>query len=152
MLNAEGAWHALAMTEEQQSTPEPVFRHAITVRYGECDMQGVVFNPNYMVYADDVCDRWLIAALGRDWNTRFDVAVKKATLEWHAAAHHGDVIDFALAVKRWGNTSFDVTITATVQEKPVITATFVYVSVAPGSHAPTPVPPDVRQELSKVWS
>lgn len=126
----------------------PLFRHTITVRYGECDMQGVVFNPNYLVYVDDVCDCWLIAALGDEWSARFDCVVKKATLEWHAAARHNDVIEFGLSVTRWGNTSFDVSVSATVEGRPIATATVVYVSVAPGSHTPAPVPGDVQRELS----
>lgn len=113
-------------------------------------MQGVVFNPNYMVYVDDVCDRWLIAALGRDWNSRFDCVVKKATLEWHSAAHHGDEIEFALAVTRWGNTSFDVVVRATVSAEPVVIATLVYVSVAPGTHTPSPVPERIRRLLESA--
>ena len=128
--------------------PPTVARHAVIVRYGECDMQGVVFNPNYLVYADDICDRWLIAALGRDWKTRFDCVVKKASLEWHAAAHHNDVIDLALSVTRWGTTSFDVTVAATVEGKPVVTISLVYISVAPGSHTPAPVPGAVKRQLS----
>ena len=135
------------MEMQDVDLPAPVFRHRITVRYGECDMQGVVFNPNYLVYVDDVCDRWLIASLGRDWNTRFDCMVKKATLEWHAAAQHNDTIEFALAVTRWGNTSFDVTVTAAVEGKPVVTVTLVYISVAPGSHTPVAVPEAVKREL-----
>lgn len=124
------------------------FRHSVTVRYGECDMQGVVFNPNYLVYVDDVCDRWLIAALGGGWNKRFDCVVKKATVEWHAAAHHGDRIDFRLAVTRWGNTSFDVRVESEVGGRPVVTVDLVYISVAPGSHSPAPVPPEIREALS----
>jgi len=125
-----------------------VFRKAITVRYGECDMQGVVFNPNYMVYVDDVCDGWLTASLGRDWNSKFDCVVKKATIEWHSSAHHGETIDFGLSVTRWGKTSFDVTVEATHDGNRVIAATLVYISVQPGSHIPVPVPEWVRGELA----
>jgi acyl-CoA thioester hydrolase len=136
------------MEAEGAQPARPVYRKTITVRYGECDMQGVVFNPNYMVYIDDVCDGWLIAALGRDWNSKFDCVVKKATLEWHSAAHHGDAIAFDLSVVRWGNTSFDVMVDATVDGRQVITATLVYISVQPGSHLPVPVPEAIRRELA----
>ena len=126
------------------------FRHAITVRYGECDMQGVVFNPNYLVYVDDVCDRWLTAALGPEWSSTFDCVVKKATLEWHSAARHGETIEFILSVTRWGGSSFDVRVAAAVGGREIVTVDLVYVSVAPGTHTPTPVPDDVRSALSSV--
>lgn len=127
------------------------FRHAVTVRYGECDMQGVVFNPNYLVYVDDVCDRWLIAALGPDWSSTFDCVVKKASLEWHSAARHGDTIDFGLFVERWGTSSFDVRVNAEVAGRRVVTVDLVYVSVAPGTHSPAPVPEEVRAALTRAY-
>ena len=30
----------------------PDFVHELRVRYGECDPQGIVFNPNYLAYFD----------------------------------------------------------------------------------------------------
>jgi YbgC/YbaW family acyl-CoA thioester hydrolase len=32
--------------------------HEIRVRYGEVDMQRVVFNANYLAYCDDAADLW----------------------------------------------------------------------------------------------
>ena len=35
------------------------FRHRLRVRYSECDMQGVVFNANYLTYFDTaVTELW----------------------------------------------------------------------------------------------
>jgi acyl-CoA thioester hydrolase len=123
------------------------FRHTITVRYGECDMQGVVFNANYLAYVDDVCDRWLTSSLGPDWNRQFDAMVKKASLEWHSASRHGDALEFALQPTRWGNSSFDVRVAASVGGRPVVTVDVTYISVAPGSHAPLPIPAGIRRAL-----
>jgi acyl-CoA thioester hydrolase len=124
------------------------FRHSMMVRYGECDMQGVVFNANYLAYADDVCDHWLFATIGRDWSERFDCVLKKASVEWRSAARHGDIIDFRLVVTRWGNTSFHVGVEGSVDGRPVASISLVYISVAPGSHEPVPVPAAIRDALS----
>lgn len=43
------------------------FVHRVRVRYGDCDMQGVVFNANYVAYVDDAMDMWLQHALGEDY-------------------------------------------------------------------------------------
>ncbi len=126
------------------------FIHEIQVRYGECDMQGVVFNPNYLVFADDVVDHWFIERLGRDWAQRFDCAVKKSSLEWHSAARHGDRVRFEVRVPRWGNTSFTVVQEASVDGRPVVTIEMLYISVRPGSHEPVPVPPEVREALGRA--
>ena len=40
--------------------------HRIRVRYGECDMQRVVFNAHYMAYCDDAVDTWFRAELAPD--------------------------------------------------------------------------------------
>jgi acyl-CoA thioester hydrolase len=138
------------MEMQDAQGPAAGFRHAINVRYGECDMQGVVFNANYLAYVDDVCDRWMAAALGREWNARFDAMVKKATLEWHSAASHGDTLDFALVVSRWGNSSFEVRVEAHVLGRRIVTVDVVYISVAPGTQAPTPVPVHIREALARA--
>ena len=49
----------------------------IRVRYAECDLQGVVFNANYLVYVDDIIERWLTTALPAG---DLDYMVKKATV------------------------------------------------------------------------
>lgn len=141
---------SIATKNERWQASGAGFKHAIMVRYGECDMQGVVFNPNYLVYVDDVCDQWLSAALGTEWSTVFDCVVKKATLEWHSAARHGEIIDFALSVERWGTTSFDVRVTGKVARRDIVTVDLVYVSVEPGTHTPAPVPDEVRTELVRA--
>ena len=38
------------------------FRHRIRVRYSECDLQGVVFNANYLTYLDEAMTELLRAA------------------------------------------------------------------------------------------
>ncbi len=122
--------------------------HHIRVRYGECDMQRVVFNANYLAYIDDAVDTWVRASLGHFEDLGFDFMVKKCTIEWQSGAEFGDTIDLAVGVSRWGNTSFDVAVTGTVGERPVFTATLVYVSTTPGSATPTPVPDSVRAALA----
>lgn len=106
----------------------PICSHSIRVRYGECGMQGVVFNPNY-------------------WHRQFDGMVKKMTVEWFSPATNNETIDFTLEVSRWGNTSFDVTVRAAVGDRRIITAVLVYVSVTPGGKTPCPVPEAVRAAL-----
>jgi acyl-CoA thioester hydrolase len=117
----------------------------IRVRYNECDLQGIVFNANYLVYVDETVDRWITDTLGQD---AIDMVVRKATVEWFAPAHRGEVLELVPAVTRWGTTSFDLTVTGSVGDRAVFTATLFYVNVVPGTKTPTPVPEDVRAALS----
>src|SRR5262245_15394220 len=124
------------------------YRHSTRIRYGECDMQGVVFNANYMAYVDDAVDTWVREKLGHFEDLGFDFMLKKATLEWQSAATFGDTLDLDLEVGRWGNTSFDVEVEGTARGRAVFTATIVYVSVVPKVNTPTGVPAEVREALS----
>ena len=125
------------------------YRHSLRIRYGECDMQGVVFNANYLAYVDDAVDTWVRERLGHFEDFGFDFMLKKATFEWQGPATFGDTIDLDLAVDRWGNSSFDVGVEGTAGGRPVFTATVVYVSVVPKKNTPTPVPAAVREALSR---
>jgi acyl-CoA thioester hydrolase len=120
------------------------FVHHVRPRYGEIDMQRVVFNANYLAYCDDAADVWLRgigAELEDDW---WDVMVKRADITWDGAARVHDDLAIALRVERWGNTSFDVRFDGTVEGTPVFTAKLTYVAVRTGTTETVRVPDDFR--------
>jgi acyl-CoA thioester hydrolase len=123
------------------------YHHSIRVRYGECDMQQVVFNANYLAYIDDAIDCWFRQALGQFEQDGFDFMVKKITIEWQSPARFGDTIDLEVIVGRWGRTSFDVVVKGVVGDRPIFDAGLVYISTIPGEPTPTPVPAAVRAAL-----
>jgi acyl-CoA thioester hydrolase len=122
--------------------------HHIRVRYGECDMQRVVFNANYLAYCDDAADYWFrqlgVQLEGGTW----DVMVKKATITWDGGARVHDDLAIAVHVSRWGTTSFDVRFDGTVDGAPVFTAEITYVAVTTGTTDTVPVPDEFRTTAS----
>lgn len=130
------------------------FVHQIRVRYGECDMQKVVFNAHYMAYCDDAVDTWFRSELTPDGtgfeSLGFDFMLKSATITWHAPLRFGDTADLRCSVARFGNASFDVSITGSASSEQRFDATITYVSVAPGTTTPTRVPELVRERLGGV--
>ena len=118
------------------------------IRYGEVDLQGVVFNAHYLAYVDHCVDQWLrsLDVLGGD--NAWDIMVKKASVEWFGPAGIGDVLTLRPRVSRWGNTSFDVTVDGAVGERAVFQAVVLYVGVKLGTKEPTPPPDAVRAALS----
>lgn len=122
--------------------------HRIRVRYGECDMQRVVFNANYLAYCDDAVETWWgargvdVEALG------WDAMLKKAVVEWQGSATVHDELDIRVEASRWGNTSFDVTFTGTVADRPVFVAVITYVGVRLGTQETMAPPDEVRTRLS----
>ena len=124
------------------------FRQAIRVRYGECDMQHVVFNANYFAYVDDAVDQFVRSALGDYHDHGFDFMVKKLSMEWASPARYAEELLLDVGVSRWGTSSFDVTVTGAVGERPVFTCVVVYVSTAPGSATAVSIPDSIRAALS----
>ena len=130
------------------------FRHSIAVRYGECDMQGVVFNAHYLAYADHAIAEWFKEQLppnamfvAGNGDASFDFMVKKATVTWSGGSTYGDVLDLDCSVGRWGTTSFDVVVRGRVADSERVEIVLVYVSVTPGTHTPCPVPEHVKLAL-----
>jgi len=135
------------------------YHQSIRVRYGECDMQRVVFNANYFVYCDDVVDSWTRIALADELRAAgtttdlhavgFDFMLKKTELTWTSPVRFGDTIDATAEVVRWGNSSFDVAIVGAVAGDTRFEALITYVSIDPVSQRPAPVPAVVREALSR---
>src|SRR5687768_11140507 len=109
---------------EQEAGP---YVHHIRVRYGEVDMQRVVFNANYLAYCDDACESWLQAVGLNVFDHGWDFMLKKATIEWSGTATVHDVIDIAVAARHWGNTSFEVGFEGSVDGRSVFSCTITYV-------------------------
>lgn len=122
--------------------------HHVRVRYGEVDMQRVVFNAHYMAYCDDAVECWLQARDVQVADVGWDFMLKKAVLEWQGNATVHDVIEIRVEVARWGNTSFDVRFTGMVGERPVFTSTITYVGVKLGTLETMPPPAEVKRVLS----
>jgi acyl-CoA thioester hydrolase len=122
--------------------------HHIRVRYGECDMQKVVFNANYLAYCDDAVEQWLSSRHVNVFEIGWDFMLKKSVLEWQGSATVHEVIDIRVEIARWGNTSFDVLFTGTVADRPVFTNTITYVGVKLGTTETMPPPEAVKGTLS----
>jgi acyl-CoA thioester hydrolase len=123
------------------------FSHDIRIRYGEVDLQGVVFNAHYLAYVDDCVDSWLRTLDAQFERLGWDIMLKKATVEWIRGATLGEVLTLTPSVSRWGTTSFDVSVRGTVDSDPVFDATIVYVGVRWRTKEPMPPPAEVRATL-----
>ena len=89
----------------------PDFVHELRVRYGECDPQGIVFNPNYLAYFDHtVTELWRASAIG-SWEAMVergvDVVVGEANVRFRAPARFDDLIASTRGVAKFGTTSAD---------------------------------------------
>ena len=128
------------------------YHHTVRVRYGECDMQRVVFNAHYFAYCDDAVDTWFRSVLTPDGSGSesigFDFMLKRAELVWHAPLVFGETAELECSVARWGTSSFDVRIDGRAAGEARFEATITYVSTVPHENRPQPVPESVRAALA----
>jgi len=84
------------------------FRHRLRVRWSECDLQGVVFYPNYLAYFDHgITELWraAIGPYGQMAELGVDMVVAEAGVRYRASARFDEEIDLVATVTRLGTTS-----------------------------------------------
>jgi len=117
-----------------------------SVRYVECDQQGVVFNGHYLTWADEAATAFM-GALGMPYAQLMarglDTSVVASELTWSAPAVWGDQVDVDGAVERLGRTSFVFALTVRVGERVCCLVRTTYVLVG-HDRRPTPLPADLR--------
>ncbi|MGH9187512.1 MAG: acyl-CoA thioesterase [Acidimicrobiales bacterium] len=127
----------------------PRYRHELRIRYGEVDLQGVVFNAHYLAYVDDAMDCWMRTLDPHFERFGWGMMLKRADIVWHRGAGIGDTLSIAVGVARWGRSSFDVGFEGAVDGDRVFTATVTYVGVKAGTTEPIPPPDAVRSLLGE---
>ena len=60
------------------------------MRYGEVDLQRVIFNAHYLAYVDDAMDHWMRTLDTSFESLGWDFMLKRAELEWDGPAGLGD--------------------------------------------------------------
>ena len=129
-------------------------RLPLRVRWAEVDLQGVVFNGHYLTYCD-VCVTEYWRAIGMPYPAAFlelgsDLFVRKATLEYHAAAVFDDELEVCGRTARLGTTSltFRVEMYRRGQaDGPLIEGELIYVNADPATRSSRPLPQPLRDRI-----
>jgi acyl-CoA thioester hydrolase len=82
--------------------------HTIRVRYGECDLQGVVFNAHYLNYFDtSITELWRSACGSYQamLDRGVDIVLAEASVRFRKPARFDEVLTLAVAVTHIGTTS-----------------------------------------------
>jgi acyl-CoA thioester hydrolase len=128
------------------------FVHTLRVRYGECDPQGIVFNANYLAYAD-VCltEMWREAIGG--WQVMVDrgvdAVVAEANLKFRTPARNDDLLDLQMRVAKLGETSITTEVEMRRDREVLIEASLRHVCVDATTFQKTAIPEWLREGLSR---
>lgn len=88
------------------------FFHRLRVRWGECDMQGIVFNPRYMEFVDAAFTEYW-RTIGMPYPEAFlaggtDTFMVAAQINYRDAARFDDELDIGIRTEYFGTTSFRI--------------------------------------------
>jgi acyl-CoA thioester hydrolase len=127
------------------------FRHSLRVRYGECDIQGVVFNAHYLAYIDiSITELWRAALGGYDvmLDRGIDIVVADAHLRFAGSARIDQQLALEAAITSMGTTSIVSRHRIAHAERMLVEATMVHVTVDRPTMSKTPIPDWLRAGLT----
>ncbi|MCX8005378.1 MAG: acyl-CoA thioesterase [Burkholderiaceae bacterium] len=123
----------------------------LRVRWAEVDMQGVVFNGHYLTYCDvAVTEYWRAIGLRYPQDLLAfgtDTFVRKATIEYFAAAVYDDELFVCARAAQLGRSSLRFALELFRQgqtQRALIAAELVYVNADPAEKKSQPWPEQVR--------
>jgi acyl-CoA thioester hydrolase len=133
--------------------PEP-FRHRLRVRWSECDLQGVVFYPNYLAYFDHLLTelwREAVGSYARIQELGIDLVVAEAAIRYRASARFDEEIELRATISRLGTTSMTMDLTAERVPDGLLLAEgeLRHVFVDPETFQKREIPEQVREQLSR---
>ncbi len=125
----------------------------LRVRYAEADLQGIVFNANYLAFADVGLTEYMRALMmvqnggaERDMLGGFmahfggDNWVRHAEVDFRASAKADDQIDIAVRITRFGRTSYGLLVHILRGEELLNVIRLTYVWFDPATEEVAPVP------------
>ncbi|HWO02250.1 MAG TPA: thioesterase family protein [Blastocatellia bacterium] len=131
------------------------FHHNIRVRFADTDLQGIVFNGNYLTFYDVAWTEYF-REIGLTWqemiSSGVDTVLARTTIEFKSPAKFDDVLEVHTRVSKIGNTSmiFDFEIYLEGDERLIGTAQSLYVCVDPKSLQKVRVPDDLRARIAAL--
>jgi acyl-CoA thioester hydrolase len=130
------------------------FHHKIRVRFADTDLQGIVFNGNYLTYYDVAWTEYF-RAMGLAWKdiieTGADTVLARIEMDFKSPARFDEILEVYVRVSRIGNTSltFKFEIYPEGEDRLIGAATSLYVCIDPNTLRPVRVPDALRFRISE---
>jgi acyl-CoA thioester hydrolase len=131
------------------------FHHKLRVRFAETDLQGIVFNGNYLTYYDVAWTEYF-RAIGLRYDDMIemnaDTVLARTTLEFKSPARFDEVLEVYTRVSKIGNTSltFEFEIYPEGEDRLIGSASSLYVCIDQKSLKPVHVPDELRKRISQL--
>lgn len=114
------------------------FSHPLRVRWSEVDAQGVVFNPNYFVYADvAVLEFFRAVDVPSDPDSDMGQSyVVDAHATFRASAQFDDLLELRVGMTRLGRSSYAIRVDVTRDDQTLVEVALTYVRAVDGGSRP----------------
>jgi acyl-CoA thioester hydrolase len=126
------------------------FRHSLRVRFHECDPQGIVFNANFLAYADIAMTELYREGFG-SWKAvtdqGLDMFVAEATVRYVTPLHFDEEVELVATVTRIGKTATTTVIRVERDDALVAEITIHHVFFDLETRSKAPIPDFVRTGL-----
>lgn len=123
-----------------------VFAHELRVRWGETDPQGIVFNANYLLYADVAFTEY-VRALGYPYpipmkDAGTELFAVRSEVDFRGSARFDDMIAVAVRTARIGRSSFTMEFEIHRGDDLLTSVRSTYVNAAPDGGGARALPDD----------
>ncbi len=120
------------------------FFFPLRVRWSEVDPQGIVFNPNYLAYADIALTEYM-RAIGFPYPDGLlrlgsDLFAVRSEINFRASARYDDELDLAARVLRIGRTSLALIVGIFRGDEMLCDVVMTYVNASRDTQKPAPLP------------
>ncbi|MFN3943664.1 MAG: acyl-CoA thioesterase [Allosphingosinicella sp.] len=128
------------------------FRMEKRVRWSEVDPQQVVFNPNYLVYADIGFTEYM-RAIGLPFpnplleESGTDIFLVRAEVDFRASARFDDLLDIGVRTARIGRSSFTVAIEIRRGDELLAGIVNIYANADAAAGRSAPLPPGIIDRI-----
>ena len=127
--------------------------HRLRVRWAEVDMQKIVFNAHYLMYADNAMgEYWRQLAVPYEAGMQAlggELYVKKAEVQYHASARLDDVLGVGLRCLRIGRSSLQFVFGIFCGDRLLVSGELIYVFADPATQTSRPVPEALRAMIER---
>lgn len=129
------------------------FTQSKPLRFGDCDLTGIAYHPAYLGMLVDVNEA-MFASFGVTWKElmterRMGLPTVTLNVEFLAPSTYGDVLDFAVHVRKIGRASLDLETVVAVRGTTIWIVKQRIVATSLETHKSHPWPDDVRAGLSR---
>lgn len=134
-----------------------IFERERLVRFGHCDPAGIVFYPRYFEMLNELVEDWFAEGLGLSFTQliaerRIGMPTAQLDTRFKRISRIGDRLRQRLRVTRVGGASLTLAIAFDAADGTRVEFDQVLVCTSLDTHAPQPLPADLRAALERAQS